>query len=194
MSGSKTRNIICIGYKQRRGKDTLARMLKEQLPDYKIVPLAQAIKQDYLDVVNAMIGTEIGIDQLNLMKNTNPQVRKTLIEIGNRKRKQDLHYWVKRVLDVPGNLIIPDLRYQHEMDALLNSGANVYFVNVVCSREMAAERGTLSNEDDASEVELDRVKEWDFIVVNTGSLQELYQHAEMIADHVRPTKKINQLV
>jgi len=56
---------------------------------------------------------------------------------------------------------------------------------VESSREARANRGTLVKEDDTTEVALDNVKDWDYVIENNSGLEELTSQVEKIADDIR---------
>jgi phosphomevalonate kinase len=171
------RRIIAISGKQRSGKDTLARMVKQCAPcqAFKIKSFATPIKQYYAEK------HRISPDDVEVIK-TDPEVRAELIKIGADGRAITPLYWVRRALIGFAPLIIPDLRFRNERDHLEGlQGAQVKTVRLDVDREIRLGRGVLSNEDDLSECDLDDVQDWDFQIKNP-SLDELQSLAEMIAE------------
>lgn len=173
------RTIILISGKQRSGKDTTAKLLKKLLKtDFEIASFATPIKAMYADMM------EIPITSVDRLKNAHPDVRTSLINIGTNMRSVDINYWVDKVLKLPGNIIIPDLRYESEMDRVLEMTRDVFTVRVNADVSVRETRGVLSNESDPSEVDLDDYDWWDYVVDNDGCRGELEQQCEIIADSI----------
>jgi hypothetical protein len=100
--------------------------------------------------------------------------RDLLQKIGMWGRNRDPNVWVNtvrdRILEYPGNLFISDLRFPNEFDMLRENG----FVLVKIVRSDRDESGHIS------ETNLDEKNdsEWDHIIQNDGTLQNLYEKLE----------------
>ncbi len=84
-----------------------------------------------------------------------PIYRPDLIELGNWGRAQDPDYWLKKIISQEGNIIVTDVRVQHEYDIFKAAGAVA--IRVEASRETRAARGELVGEEDITEVGLDHI-------------------------------------
>lgn len=162
-------SIIAISGKQYSGKDVLAHLLLERLPDFKQVPLAGAIKQAYA------AQHHISVEEVEANK---AQHRPGLIALGDWGRAQDPDYWIKQVLEQPGRKIISDVRLQREYDLLRAQGA--FLIRLNADRAIRAQRGLIVNEDDPTECALDDITDWDAILTNNGSLEVLTEQVDKI--------------
>jgi len=161
--------IIIFSGKQYSGKDTLAKIMLNNMPDFKRCAMGDIIKIEY--------GKQHNLTYEEIEKNKS-QYRQGLIDLGNWGRSQDEDYWLKKIISQTGNIMVTDVRVQHEYDIFKNAGAISIRVN--CPRELRATRGTLIGETDITEVGLDHIKDWDFIVDNDSDLNTLNKKAESI--------------
>ena len=74
--------------------------------------------------------------------------------------------------------MVTDVRVPHEYEVFKNAGAIT--IRVECPREIREKRGTLIGETDITEVGLDDVKDWDFVVNNNSDLENLNKKADEI--------------
>ena len=116
--------IIIFSGKQYSGKDTAAKIMLAEMPDYKRCAMGDIIKITY--------GKEKNLTYEEIEKNK-PLYRQDLIDLGNWGRAQDPDYWLKKILEQPGNIIVTDVRVQHEYDVFKNAGAIA--IRVEASRE-----------------------------------------------------------
>ena len=161
-----TKKIIVISGKQFSGKDTLAKFLLEFLPDYKRIGIGDAIKIEYGKKHN------LSFEEIEKDKHL---YRADLIELGNWGRSIDPDFWLKRIIDLDENIIVPDIRVPHELELFKKHGAIA--IRVEAPRDNRALRGTLAKENDPTETLLDNVSSWDYIIKNDGSLEDLRQKA-----------------
>lgn len=154
--------IIIFSGKQYSGKDTVAKVLLEQMPDYKRFAMGDVIKLEY--------GKKKGLTYEEIEKNK-PIYRQDLIDLGNWGRSQDPDYWLKKIISQEGKIIVTDVRVPHEYEMFKNAGAIA--IRVEASRETRASRGELVGETDITEVGLDNVKDWDFVIENDSDYKTL---------------------
>ncbi len=154
--------IIIFSGKQYSGKDTAAKIMLEAMPDYKRCAMGDIIKITY--------GRQKNLSYEEIEKNK-PLYRQDLINLGNWGRAQDPDYWLKKILEQPGNIIVTDVRVQHEYDVFKNAGAIA--IRVEASRETRSKRGTLIGETDVTETGLDHIKDWDYIIQNDSDYESL---------------------
>ncbi|MFH0702953.1 MAG: hypothetical protein V2B14_05390 [bacterium] len=164
------KKIIIISGKQFSGKDTVASVINNALSDFKRVALADAIKIEFGQKKNL---TFAEVDR------NKPLYRADLINLGNKRRAEDPDYWIKKVLIEKGNLIVSDLRLKHELDTFKKLGSTTVRVN--SDRNERAKRGLLVQENDTTEIDLDNIKDWDYIIENNESLESLIENTEKIA-------------
>ena len=164
------RSIIAISGKQLTGKDYLAALLLSMLPDFKRVGLGDAIKMEFAGIHN------ITLEEVEQNKHL---YRPELIALGNKGRTLDNGlFWIKKVLAVPGNIIIPDMRVEKEFNAFKEQGA--IMVRVEADREIRARRGALIKENDSTECGLDHITSWDIIIYNNSDINNLKKQAKNI--------------
>lgn len=154
--------IIIFSGKQYSGKDTVAKILLENMPDYKRFAMGDVIKLEY--------GKQKNLTYEEIEKNK-PIYRQDLINLGNWGRAQDPDYWLKKIISQPGKIIVTDVRVPHEYEVFKEAGAIA--IRVEASRETRASRGELVGENDITEVGLDNIKDWDFVIENDLSYEDL---------------------
>jgi len=168
-----SRIIIVLSGKQFSGKDTVADIIKEHFSDFKEIALAGAIKKEFGKLKNITISE---------IERNKPLYRPELIELGNKGRAQSPDFWIEKVLEEEGNLIVPDLRLKHELEAFRKRGAIT--IRVESSRKERAKRGHLVAEDDPTETQLDKTKCWDYIIENNDTLESLKEQVAKVIDSI----------
>lgn len=159
--------IIIFSGKQYSGKDTVAKIMLEKMPDFKRFAMGDVIKLEY--------GAKKGLSYEEIEKNK-PIYRQDLIDLGNWGRAQDPDYWLKKIISQEGKIMVTDVRVQHEYDVFKAAGAVA--IRVEASRETRSARGELVGESDITEVGLDHVCDWDFVVENNADYQALVAKTE----------------
>ena len=66
--------------------------------------------------------------------------------------------------------------------------ANAITIRVEASRETRAARGTLVGETDVTEVDLDNIKDWDYVIHNDSTYENLQ------AETIKLAKEINNIL
>lgn len=166
--------IIIFSGKQYSGKDTAAKIMLEELKDFKRCAMGDIIKLTY--------GKEKGLTYEEIEKNKS-QYRADLIKLGNWGRDQDPDYWLKKILEQDGNVIVTDVRVPHEYEIFKNAGAIT--IRVEASREVRSKRGELVGENDITETGLDNIKDWDFIIENNSSYEDLQNKVFKIIQNLK---------
>jgi len=164
--------IIVLSGKQLSGKDTVAKILLEKLPEFKRVGLGDAIKLEY--------GRRKNLTFEEIEKNK-AQYRADLIALGNEGRAISATYWIEKTTEIAPNLIIPDMRVLNELKYF--KSVNAYTIRVNASEEQRLKRGALAKTDDKTETELDNVTDWHYIVENNSTYEDLLVQVEgLLAD------------
>lgn len=166
--------IIIFSGKQYSGKDTAAKIMLEQLTNYRRCAMGDIIKLTY--------GKEKGLTYEEIEANK-AQYRADLIALGNWGRAQDPDYWLKKILEQNGNIIVTDVRVPHEYEIFKNAGAIA--IRVEASRETRLSRGELVGEDDVTEVGLDNIENWDYIVDNNSTYENLHNQVMQIIEQLK---------
>ncbi len=154
--------IIIFSGKQYSGKDTAAKVLLEAMPDYRRCAMGDIIKITY--------GKEKNLTYEEIEKNK-PLYRQDLINLGNWGREQNPDYWLKKIIEQEGNIVVTDVRVEHEYEVFKAAGALT--IRVEASRETRSKRGQLIGENDVTETGLDHIKKWDFIIDNNSDYDSL---------------------
>lgn len=166
--------IIIFSGKQYSGKDTVAKILLEKMSDYKRFAMGDVIKLEY--------GKQKGLTYEEIEKNK-PIYRQDLIDLGNWGRTQDPLYWMKKIISQPGKIIVTDVRVPMEYKIFKEAGA--FAVRVNASRETRAQRGELVGENDITEVGLDDVKDWDYVIENNSDYETLKTKALQLVEKLK---------
>ena len=166
--------IIIFSGKQYSGKDTVAKILLENMPDYKRCAMGDIIKLEY--------GREKGLSYEEIEKNK-PVYRQDLIDLGNWGRSQHPDYWLKKIISQDGKIIVTDVRVQHEYDVFKKAGAIT--IRVEASRDTRAQRGELVGENDITEVGLDHITDWDYVIENNSDYETLKSKALELVGKLR---------
>ena len=154
--------IIIFSGKQYSGKDTAAKIMLNEMPDFRRCAMGDIIKLNY--------GKEKGLTYEEIEKNK-PIYRQDLIDLGNWGRAQDEDYWLKKIIEQDGNIIVTDVRVPHEYEVFKKAGAIA--IRVEASRDTRASRGELIGEKDITETGLDNIKNWDYIIDNNFDYESL---------------------
>lgn len=166
--------IIVLSGKQFCGKDTLAKILLKNLTSFKRIGLGDAIKIEY--------GEKNGLtfEEIEASKSI---YRPDLIELANKRRTQDADYWIKKVISMDGDLIVPDMRVIREYNHFKNAGA--FLIRVNASEESRAKRGTLAAKDDSTETELDNITDWTYVIDNESTYEELVKNSADLIEKIK---------
>ena len=156
------KKIIVISGKQYSGKDTLAALLLSDLTDFVRVGIGDAIKYEY--------AKKNGVAFDEIVKNKH-LYRSGLIELGNYGRSIDPDYWLKSIVEMKENVIVPDVRVEHEVELFKSYGA--YSIRVEASYENRSKRAVITNADDPTETALDSFDGWDAVVDNNSDFSNL---------------------
>lgn len=168
-----TKNIIIFSGKQFCGKDTIAKILLENLKDFKRIGLADSIKLEY--------SKRTGLSVEEIEKNKS-KYRQDLIALGNEGRSISPDYWINVILKQNFNVIVPDVRMPHEVEKFKEF--NAFLIRVEASKEARSKRGTLTNENDYTENALDDFKDWNYVIQNNGTYEELIENSKNLISEI----------
>lgn len=166
--------IIIFSGKQYSGKDTVAKIMLAEMKDYKRCAMGDIIKLTY--------GEQQGLTYEEIEKNK-PLYRQDLINLGNWGRAQDPDYWLKKIVEQDGNIMVTDVRVPHEYEVFKKAGAIT--IRVEASRDTRASRGELVGENDITEVGLDNIKNWDYIIENNSDYETLKEKVFAIIKKIK---------
>ena len=169
--------LIGLSGKPRVGKDTVAAMLETLFPGINRVAFANAIKEEY--------DTAHGTNTLH-HEEEKVRHRMALHTLGDARRAEDRNYWVKKTLHHQPPLLITDVRLPQEVEAVKE--AKGYLIRVESSEATMRSRMREYYEEHANhpnELWLDDYTEWDFVIHNDSSLEELERQVCQIAAAIR---------
>jgi len=152
--------IIIFSGKQYSGKDTAGKILLKYMPEFHRCAMGDIIKFEY--------GRKHNLSYEEIESNKS-EYRSDLINLGNWGRAQSPDYWLEKIIESQGNIIVTDVRVKHEYEVFKAAGA--ISVRIEADRDVRAKRGTLIGEDDVTEVDLDDVTDWDFVLYNNSDYQ-----------------------
>ena len=113
-----------------------------------------------------------------------PKYRQGLIDLGNWGRAQSPDYWLKKIIAQEGDIVVTDVRIKHEYEVFKKSGAIT--IRVEAERNLREARGgKLIGEDDVTEIDLDNIEDWDYIIYNNKDYEALRQSVLEIVEKVR---------
>lgn len=163
------KKIIIFSGKQFSGKDTVAKILLERFRSFKRLGIADAIKMLY--------SKKTGLSLEEIEKNKSVY-RQDLIDLGDWGRAQSPDYWLNSIIAYEGDTIVTDIRVEHELNLFRSRGA--FAVRVEATQEARSKRGVLTSENDLTETALDGIKNWDFVIHNNGTYEELLENTEKL--------------
>ena len=155
--------IIIFSGKQYAGKDTAAKILMDVMPSIQRCAMGDVIKLEYGRLHN------VSFEEIEANK---PKYRQGLIDLGNWGRSQSQDYWLEKIIEQEGNIVVTDVRIKHEYELFKSAGA--ISIRVEADRNLREQRGgKLVGEDDVTEVDLDDIKVWDYIIDNNKDYETL---------------------
>ena len=166
--------IIIFSGKQYAGKDTAAKIMLDEMPDFRRCAMGDIIKLTY--------GAQKNLTYEEIEKNKS-KYRADLIILGNWGRAQSPDYWLQKIVEQDGNIIGTDVRIPHEYEVFKKAGAIT--IRVEATREIRASRGELIGEEDITEVGLDNIKDWDFVIENNSSYENLKLQVNRIISRIK---------
>ena len=167
----KNKVIIVFSGKQFSGKDTVAKILLEKFTSFKRIGIADAIKMRYSEK------TGLSLQEIEQNK---PIYRQDLIDLGDWGRAQDPDYWLNSIIAYDGNTIVTDIRVPHELELFKSYGA--FSIRVEAAEEVRAKRGTLVSKNDNTETALDNRIDWDYVIQNNGTYDELLENTQKLIE------------
>lgn len=117
---------VAICGKMCSGKSHLAKLIVNKYPEYKILSYGQKVK----DIASEMFGMTT-------------KDRSLLIQVASKLREIDPDVWSKYVLKQArdlDNCIIDDLRFQNELDGLINNDSDWIFIKLNISKKLQESR------------------------------------------------------
>ena len=169
------KRIIIFSGKQYSGKDTAAKILMDAMPEFKRCAMGDIIKIEYAKRHNLTY---------EIIEQNKSEYRQGLIDLGNWGRAQSPDYWIQKIIEQDCNIVVTDVRIKHEYDVFKCAGAIT--IRVEALRDTRETRGgKLVGENDVTEVDLDNIQDWDFVIDNNKDYETLKQNVLKIVDKIR---------
>lgn len=166
--------IIIFSGKQYAGKDTAAKILLDSMPEFRRCAMGDIIKLTY--------GKEKGLSYDEIERNK-AKYRADLITLGNWGRSQSPDYWLQKIVEQDGNIVVTDVRIPHEYDVFKKAGA--ISIRIEATRDIRASRGQLIGEDDITEVGLDNITDWDYVIENNTTYEYLKTQVSKVIKDIK---------
>lgn len=166
--------IIIFSGKQYAGKDTAAKILLDSMPEFRRCAMGDIIKLTY--------GKEKGLSYDKIERNK-AKYRADLITLGNWGRSQSPDYWLQKIVEQDGNIVVTDVRIPHEYDVFKKAGA--ISIRIEATRDVRASRGQLIGEDDITEVGLDNITDWDYVIENNTTYEYLKTQVSKVIKDIK---------
>jgi len=180
--------IIGIGYKKGVGKNTLAKFMSTYIrctwPDIKIKEISFAAKlKDVAYQLYSWAGLKRGVfyelkreEKEKVLPKIGLSPRDIWIGVGNKLREVYSATWIDYALknikaDV---IIITDVRFENEAKAIQEARGILIKIN----------RPDIPKGTDPAEISLDSWTDWHRIIYNNGTLQDLNNQAEILANEI----------
>jgi phosphomevalonate kinase len=166
--------IIIFSGKQYSGKDTAAKILMELMPNFRRCAMGDIIKLEY--------GKLNGVSYEEIEANKS-RYRQGLIDLGNWGRAQSPDFWLEKIIAQEGDIVVTDVRIKHEYEIFKKAGA--ISIRVEADRNLRESRGgKLIGENDITEVDLDNIQDWDYIIDNNKDYETLKRNVLEIVQKI----------
>lgn len=171
--------LIGICGSKQHGKDTVAELLFHELIEHKLWPVRRAMADPLKEEVAHHLSPIMGIEEVELLRRMNTTGEKERFRLimqwwgSEFRRTDDPYYWVKKMVEwlkeytTPGDdrvIMIPDTRFTNELHLVQAQGG--YLIKVV-------RPGFESTDNHSSEQEWQSFKDWNYVIINDGTLAQL---------------------
>ena len=168
-----TKKIIVLSGKQYSGKDTVAKILLQKLAGFRRVGIGDAIKLEYSK------RTGLSVEEIEKNKAI---YRPDLINLGDEGRAISDTYWLNALVEMNGNLIIPDMRLKKELAFFKKH--NAFTIRVNSTYENRSKRGTVVKDNDLTETDLDDITDWNYVIENNSTYEDLIKNTDLLIDEL----------
>lgn len=193
--------IVGIVGKGRVGKNTLGDLLKEA---FKELTGEEYIFMAYADILKEQVGISFDLSNQQLYGDLKEMPdnrytkedgnswtsREIMQAYGEFHRSIDINYWVKKVVDkiekeCYSNVILTDIRYPNELSAINTFSG----VSINITRENAP---SINGATHSSETSIDNVTDYDFVVNNDGTIEELKEVAYSLVHRLVSVQRVSK--
>ncbi|KAI6200124.1 Phosphomevalonate kinase [Aphelenchoides besseyi] len=171
--------VVCFSGKRKSGKDFVSFRLHDLLKSRKFSTTVRGIsyplKEEYAQIHN------LDAERLKTDSDYKEHVRLSMVEFGEKIRREDPTYFCRRAIESVPDLvsmdmvIISDCRRPSDLQ-YFRSNFNSFLIRIDCSEETRQKRGfvwTAGIDDAETECALDEVDNWDLRLLNDGDLKLL---------------------
>jgi hypothetical protein len=182
--------IIGLSGYARSGKDTVAKFLVEEHGFTRLAfadPIRDAIKRlDPLITLNGMVNVRLSSALPKLgwerLKDDSPEIRPLLQRMGTEVGREMFgeNFWVdytiNKARELNRNVVITDVRFTNEADAIRMWNGQVWRVN---------RPGTEPANDHPSETEMDSYPKFDAVIQNDTTIEDLFSELTPFVDSLK---------
>lgn len=201
--GDKGLRLIGIAGKMESGKDAIANVLAEYCGFTKIA-MADALREECAELLmarKAPNGSPIDIRAIieryeyhpsSVWLKPTPYDMRRLLQWGGTewRRSQNPDYWVnkmrERLSDAIGCFVVPDIRFENEAALIREFGGAVWL-----AERPNIDRSASSAHSHVSERFCDEYRDWDRVILNIGTLEELKERVIGIMQCEAELERIN---
>ena len=177
--------IIAISGRLGSGKDLVAEIIKKRSNlEFKQTAFAKKLKEIVALLASVPYETTLTQEGKNIyIKEYDKTIGEMLQLVGTNAMRDnfDKNVWINACMlemkNIPGNYVITDCRFDNEADAIKNAGGIVIRVNRPINPVAEASGRDLTH---ASETGLDNYSGFDYIINNTGTLEDLYHQVDSV--------------
>lgn len=175
--------IIGLGYKAKSGKDVVADYLVKEY-GFQKASFAAALKEACRSIFH-LNDRQLYGDLKEVIDNFwNATPRYILQRVGTECMRQgyDQSIWIRslqRQITNDSNWVVTDVRFLNEAKAVKSWGGKVFRIDRLGGP--GASGGIVKH---ASEIEMDMYHEWDGIIENAGTFEELYKRVDEIIKYI----------
>ncbi len=181
--------IIGLSGYARTGKDTVANFLIEKY-GFSRMAFADSIRDALLalnpsitlaDMTNVPLSSAVRKMGWETVKDLSPEVRELLQRMGTEVGRNLFgeNFWVdlllKKALDLGTNIVIPDVRFTNEADAIRSWNGEVWRIN---------RPGTEPVNSHSSETDLDNYPFFSMVIENSSTPEELFLELTPIFEEI----------
>lgn len=195
MNDKNPKAVLLISGKRKSGKDFCVDLLTNELSDYVVFRIAGPIKKQFAKDHN------LDFDKLLDSTQYKEDYRQQMVEWSENIRKTDPNFFLRLAIDESNARsksiwILSDARRLCDIEYFKTSeefqNTTILSIRICASIETRVERGwafTPGIDDKETECGLDSYRDWNYVIDNDGSDEELIQKLEPIIELIKTKLK-----
>ncbi|XP_046677848.1 phosphomevalonate kinase [Homalodisca vitripennis] len=180
--------ILLFSGKRKSGKDTVTDLLFDSVKEEAVLIKVSAPIKSYFSKVKGL-----DYDQLMGTSSYKEQYRLEMIKWSEQVRKSDYGYFCRAAIEMTCAekkpvWIVSDMRRRTDLQWFRDNYKHIITVRVCSSEGQRIKRGwvfTPGIDDQETECNLDSVQDWDIIIENNGSLDDLQPDIKRLTEIIR---------